>query len=75
MASKPKDVKKFKKALKEWENEPGRSQRILYVYQQSAWKCFTYRVLKKVLAILNGILKLDFDQADDRSEASHLNKR
>ena len=67
MASKPKDVKKFKKALKEWENEPGRSQRILYVYQQSACKCFTYRVLKKVMVILNGILKLDFDEAYDWS--------
>ena len=65
MASKPKDVKKFKKALKEWENEPGRSQRILYVYQQSAWKCFTYRVLKKVVVNLNEILKLDFDEAYD----------
>ena len=29
MASKPKDVKKFKKALKEWENEHGGSNKIL----------------------------------------------
>ena len=30
MASKPEDVKKFKKALKEWKNEHGGSQIILY---------------------------------------------
>ena len=30
MASKPEDVKKFKKALKEWKNEHGGSQIIRY---------------------------------------------